>query len=246
MVAAKAEARAQALAQREEIVAKAEAIAAKGEDQIRWKDDTAELRELLDAWKAAQKEGARIGKDVEKTLWQRFAHARTTFERVRKHHFADLDKVNAEVAARKEALAARAEALATSTNWDATARAFRDLMAEWKTAGRGRRASDDALWARFRAAQDAFFEAKKVANEATAEVLNANLGAKEAAVKEAEALLPIRRPEAGQGRPQGGAGPLRGRGRGLQAGRRTPEPAPERRRTRRPRGRRRRVGQEEP
>ena len=30
-------------------------------------------------------------------------------------------------------------------------------MAQWKAAGRASRADDDALWARFRAAQDAFF-----------------------------------------------------------------------------------------
>jgi len=192
MAAAKAEARALALKEREEIVARAEAIAAKGEDVIRWKEDTAELRDLLETWKTAQKGGARIGKDSEKELWQRFAHARSTFERTRKHHFADLDKVNTDVASHKEALTAKAESLASSRDWDATARAFRDLMGEWKNAGRGRRTTDDALWTRFRAAQDAFFEAKRVATEATAEVMNANLGAKEAAVKEAEAILPIR------------------------------------------------------
>jgi hypothetical protein len=192
LAAAKAEARAAALSERESIVAKAEAIATKAEDAIRWKEDTAELRELLDTWKTAQKEGARIGKDSEKELWQRFAHARSSFERVRKHHFASLDKVNTDVADRKEALTLKAESLAGSRDWDGTARAFRDLMAEWKNAGRGRRSTDDALWTRFRAAQDAFFEAKRVATEATAEVVNANVGAKEAAVKAAEAILPIR------------------------------------------------------
>ncbi len=192
IAAAKAEARAKALAEREAIVMKAEAIAAKDEDVIRWKEDTTDLRQLLDAWKTAQKEGARIGKDVEKELWQRFAHARSTFERVRKHHFADLDKANTDVATHKEALAARAESLAGSRDWDSTSRAFRDLMAEWKATGRGRRSTDDALWARFHAAQDAFFEAKRVAGEATAEAMNANVEAKESAVKDAEVMLPIR------------------------------------------------------
>ncbi len=192
MVAAKAEAREKALAEREEIVAKAETLAAKPTDNVRWKEDTAELRSLLEAWKVAQKGGARIGKEAEKELWTRFAHARTSFERTRKHHFAELDKANVEVASRKEALAAQAEALATSTDWDRTARAFRDLMGEWKAAGRGRRSTDDALWARFRTAQDTFFEAKRVALEASVEALSANLPAKEAAVADAESLLPIR------------------------------------------------------
>ncbi len=192
LAAEKAAAREQSLKEREEIVAKAEAIAAKPIDDVRWKDDTAELRSLLDTWKEAQKAGVRIGKEAEKALWTRFAHARSSFERTRKHHFAELDKVNVDVATRKEALAARAEALATSTDWDRTAREYRDLMGEWKNAGRGRRSSDDALWARFRAAQDSFFEAKRVVTEASLEALSANLPAKEAAVADAESILPIR------------------------------------------------------
>ncbi len=185
-------ARAVAVAEREEIVAKAEALAAKPENSIHWKDDTAALRALLDAWKTAQKDSARVGKEAEKNLWQRFAHARSSFEKVRKHHFAELDKTNSGVASKKEDLVARAEALTGSTDWDKTARAFRDLMGEWKEAGRGRRSTDDALWKRFQTAQDGFFDAKRQVSEAEENALASNVEAKEAAVKAAEALLPIK------------------------------------------------------
>ena len=60
----------------------------------------------------------------------------------------------------KENLVTEAERLQSSTDWGATAGVFRDLMTQWKAAGRASRADDDALWARFRAAQDAFFDAK--------------------------------------------------------------------------------------
>ena len=37
---------------------------------------------------------------------------------------------------------------------------MRDLMAEWKAVGRVGRSDEDALWAKFRAAQDAFYAAR--------------------------------------------------------------------------------------
>ncbi|MFW7415212.1 DUF349 domain-containing protein [Demequina sp. SO4-18] len=184
-------AREAAFADRERIVARAEEIAAKPEAQVHWKNDTAELRSLLDEWKAAQRDNARLAKDSEKALWKRFTTARSSFEKARKHHFAELDRANTEVASRKEELAAKAEHLAESTDWDRTAREFRDLMAQWKTSGRGRRSVDDALWKRFQTAQDAFFDARRGASEAENEALAGNVEAKEAAVAEAEGILPI-------------------------------------------------------
>ncbi|SEI87033.1 DUF349 domain-containing protein [Demequina mangrovi] len=185
-------AREAAVAAREEIVVTAEALAAKPEDQVHWKNDTATLRGLLDQWKEAQRSGARIPKDVERAMWARFTHARSAFEKARKHHFAELDRSNADVASRKEALVAQAEELSRTTDWDRGARGFRDLMNDWRTAGRGRRTVDDALWKRFQAAQDAFFEARRGAADAEDEALSGNVEAKEAAVVEAEALLPIK------------------------------------------------------
>ena len=64
-------------------------------------------------------------------------------------------------------------------------------MAQWKAAGRASRADDDALWARFRAAQDAFFAARDAQSAATDEEFRANLEVKEALLAEAEALLPV-------------------------------------------------------
>lgn len=189
--AERAAARQEATAAREAIVLQAEALAAKPENQVHWKNDTARMRDLLDEWKEAQKSGTRLNRDAEKELWARFTKARTAFEKARKHHFSQLDKENSAVAGTKESLVERAEALANSTDWDQTARQFKQLMDQWRTAGRGRRAVDDALWARFQAAQEAFFAARRSAADAEEVSLAANLPAKEAAVAAAEALLPV-------------------------------------------------------
>ena len=75
---------------------------------------------------------------------------------------------NADAKRAKEALISRAEELSTSTDWGHTAAEYRRLMDEWKASKRASRKDDDALWARFRAAQDRFFAARKAANEAIA------------------------------------------------------------------------------
>lgn len=187
----RAAAREVAAAAREVLVAEAEKLAAKPLAQVHWKNDTARMRELLDEWKEAQRSGARMAKEAEREMWARFTKARSSFEKARKVHFAQLDKENASVAGTKEELVKRAEALATSTDWDGTARQFKQLMDQWRTAGRGRKSTDDALWARFQAAQETFFSTKRAASDAEEEALAANIPAKEAAVKAAEALLPI-------------------------------------------------------
>jgi hypothetical protein len=190
--AARLEARDKAVAAREALVSEAEAIVAKDESAIHWKNDTARMRELLDEWKTAQRDHARIPKDHEKKLWKRFSHARTVFDKTRRTHFAQLDKDNSAVASRKEDLVKRAEELSTSTDWERTARAYRDLMNDWKTSGRGRRSVDDALWRRFQDAQEKFFTSRRAAAEAEDDALAGNVGAKEAAVALAEGILPVK------------------------------------------------------
>ncbi len=187
----RAAAREAALAARTEIIEAAERIAATDPSKMQWRPAGEELRKLLDGWKEAQRSGPRIDRAKEEALWKRFSHARTAFDRERRHFFAELEQRNTSAKAAKEQLVAEAEALSTSTDWGATAGAYRDLMTRWKAAGRASRRDDDALWARFRSAQDAFFHARDAANAATDEEYAANLLVKEALLVEAEALVPV-------------------------------------------------------
>jgi len=190
--AERAAARQAAQESRTAIVEQAEAIAATDPSRIQWRPAGEQLRALLDQWKDAQRNGPRLDRPTEEALWKRFSHARTTFDRERRHFFAELESRNASAKNVKEALVLQAEKLATSTDWAATAGAYRDLMAEWKAAGRASRPVDDALWARFRAAQDAFFASRDAAAAATDEEYAANLVVKERLAAEAETLLPVR------------------------------------------------------
>jgi hypothetical protein len=184
--------RAEALAKREAIVAEAEELAGRPPAQVQWKVSSARMAELFEAWKAEQKTGHRVGRSTEDALWKRFRAARTTFDRHRRAFFSKLDTDNSEAKSQKEALIARAEELQNSTDWGNTAREYRRLMEEWKASKRASRRDDDALWQRFRAAQDVFFAARKADNDAIDAAFGANLVVKEALLEEARALLPVK------------------------------------------------------
>ncbi|WP_114203020.1 DUF349 domain-containing protein, partial [Janibacter anophelis] len=188
----RAEAKQAAAAEREKIVAEAETIAAQPVDKVQWKQSTARMRALLDEWKAHQRGKVRLDKDVESALWQRFSKARNGFDKTRRAHFAQLEQSRGEVKHVKEDLVVQAERLATSTDWNATAGAFKRLMDEWRRAGRAGRADDDRLWERFRTAQDAFFNAKDAEAAKEDEAHRGNLEVKEAILAEAQALLPVK------------------------------------------------------
>ena len=176
--AARAEQNAQTLNAKQAMVDEAEQLAV-GTD---WRGGVDRFRVLLDEWKALP----RIDRATDNELWRRFSSARTQYTRRRKSHFTELNAGRDEAKSAKEAIIAEAEPLATSTDWGATAAAFRDLMIRWKAAGSARRAEDEALWARFRALQDQFFDARSSAQNAVEGAEAENLAAKTALVAQVE------------------------------------------------------------
>lgn len=179
---------AESKAAKEELVVEAEKIA-EGSD---WRHGANKLRDLLEKWKALP----RIDRSSDDALWRRFSTARTAYTRRRKAHFAELNEQREGARVVKERLAKEAEALADSTEWGPTAGRYRDLMKQWKAAGPAPKEVDDALWKRFRGAQDAFFGARDATNAALDQEFAANAEVKEALLVEAEALLPIEDVEA--------------------------------------------------
>lgn len=181
--AERAQRSAEARAGKEKIVAEAEKLAA-GND---WRGGANRMRELLDEWKALP----RIDRSSDDALWRRFSTARTAYTRRRKAHFAEQHEKRDQARAVKERLAAEAEELASSTDWGPTAGRYRDLMRQWKAAGPAPRDVDDALWKRFRGAQDTFFGARDAAAAEQDQEFAANAEVKEQLLLEAEALLPV-------------------------------------------------------
>nr|WP_253900694.1 DUF349 domain-containing protein [Mycobacterium asiaticum] len=168
--------------------ARKEALAAEAEDlaanSTQWKIAGDRLRAILDEWKTING----LDRKVDDALWKRYSTARETFNRRRGSHFAELDRERLGVRQSKERLCERAEALSDSTDWGSTSAEFRRLLTEWKAAGRASKDVDDALWRRFKAAQDAFFSARNAVNAEKDAELRANAASKEALLAEAEKL----------------------------------------------------------
>ena len=148
----------QAIAERTSIVEKAEAIAARDLEKVQWKQVTVEMTELFDAWQAHQQNGPRLSKGTAQQLWKRFRDARSTVDKARRAFFSELDDVHRAARDVKSRLVERAEALAPR-GVDGIP-AYRNLLDEWKAAGRAGRKADDALWAKFKAAGDALYAAR--------------------------------------------------------------------------------------
>ncbi len=173
---------------RAELTARKEALAAEAEElaanSTQWKAAGERIRAILDEWRSI----TGLDRKTDDALWKRYSAARDAFNRRRGAHFAELDRERAGAREAKERLCARAEELAGSTDWAPTAAKFRDLLAEWKEAGRAAKDVDDALWQRFKSAQDKFFTARNATNAEREAEFQANAEVKEKLLAEAERI----------------------------------------------------------
>jgi hypothetical protein len=180
--AKKAEARARAAEAKAALAEEAETLAGSSD----WKTAGERLRTLTDDWKRLP----HLDRKAEDELWQRIAAARKRFTERRTTHFAALEEQRGVSQERKEKLIKQAEALSTSTEWGPTATTYKQLMSDWKSAGRAPREVEDALWTRFKAAQDAFFTARSAHFSEQDEELRGNQKVKEEILAEAETIDP--------------------------------------------------------
>ena len=180
--AAKAEARARAAEAKVALADEAEQLAGTSD----WKASGERLRALSDDWKRLP----HLDKKVEDELWQRIAAARKRFTERRTTHFGALEEQRNVSRERKEKLIAEAESLISATEFGPTASRYKQLMSDWKTAGRAPREVEDELWGRFKAAQDAFFTARNAHFSVQDEELRGNQSIKEEILGEAESIDP--------------------------------------------------------
>jgi len=185
-LAARAEERAAAAAAAADakrvLVAEAQRLSASDD----WRATGDRFRALVEQWKAVRG----VDRKTDSELWEAFSTARREFDRRRRTHFTELEKSRDAAAEVKGRLVAEAERLVDSTEWAATARRFRDLMSEWKRAGRATREAEEQLWASFKAAQDTFFARRAESLSARDAEFRTNVEAKEALLAEAEQIDP--------------------------------------------------------
>ena len=151
-----------------------------------WNEKTQEIIALQEEWKtigfAPQKMNTKI--------FERFREACDTFFQ-RKGEFYKNMKDNLTVNLEKKiALCEKAEALQNSTDWKATADKLANLQREWKAIGPVPKKQSDAIWKRFIAACDTFFENRKASNSSQRTEEMQNLAKKKAVIEGLAAINP--------------------------------------------------------
>jgi hypothetical protein len=170
--------RAENLKQKTVLAERAEAI----------KDSTDWVR-TADAIKALQAEWKTIGavtRGNERAIWERFRAACDAFFTRRQDDLKQRKHDWTENLHRKEALVAEAEALAQSSEWEKAAARIKQIQNDWKAIGPVKRSKSEAIWQRFRAACDLFFERFKNRDQVA---LQGKVADRETAVAELEALV---------------------------------------------------------
>ncbi|MBQ4519196.1 MAG: DUF349 domain-containing protein [Bacteroidaceae bacterium] len=121
-----------------------------------WDEKTKEILALQAKWKtigyAPQKMNVKI--------FERFRQACDNFFTRKAEYFKQFKENMAENLEKKIALCEQAESLKDSTDWKETADKLTKLQKEWKTIGAVPHKQSDAVWKRFIAACDYFFEQK--------------------------------------------------------------------------------------
>ncbi|MCO5219686.1 MAG: DUF349 domain-containing protein [Thermomicrobiales bacterium] len=136
------------------------------------------MRQLMDHWK----EVGFAGRERDDALWARFNAARDVFNT----HRTEWYTANAVT---KQDLAEQAEALMQQEDVADAQIKMKPLMQQWKATGSAGKEADDALWGRFRAAQDDVYTRSRVVFDARQAERDANYAARQALISEAESLL---------------------------------------------------------
>lgn len=156
------------------------------ENYNQWNDKTQEIIALQEEWKA-------IGfapQKMNNKIFERFRAACDAFFQ-RKAEFYKGMKDNLAVNLEKKiALCEKAESLQNSTEWRATSDKLAALQREWRTIGSVPKKHSDAVWKRFNAACDVFFNNRKAATSSQRSEEQQNLDKKKAVIEALAAINP--------------------------------------------------------
>ena len=156
------------------------------ETYAQWNDKTQEVIAL-------QEECKTIGYAPQKMhnkIFERFRAACDAFFQRKAEFYKGMKDNLATNLEKKIALCEKAEALQDSTEWKATADKLTALQREWKSIGAVPKKQSDAIWKRFNAACDAFFEKRKAATSSQRTEEQENLAKKRAIIEQLSAINP--------------------------------------------------------
>ena len=149
-----------------------------------WDGLTKQIIALQEEWKTI----GRATKKMNTKIFERFRAACDNFFSKKAEFFKTQKKTYSDNAAKKLALVERAEALKESTQWTATTNELIQLQKEWKEIGATTHKTSNALWERFNAACNEFFDKKKAVLGDQHKEESENLIKKKTVIEKLEAL----------------------------------------------------------
>ena len=159
----------------------AEAIAAEEvTDSNKWNALSKKMAALQTKWKSI---GFAARKDNQK-IYDRFRAACDKFYNAKRVFYTEFKNVMQENLKKKEELCIQAEQIKDTDDWKKGTDQLINLQNVWKTIGPVARKQSDAVWKRFRAACDEFFDRKAKHFGAEGEKFEENLAAKKAVIEE--------------------------------------------------------------
>jgi len=168
------------------LCAQAEAVAAEEISHPRdWDKATKAILALQEEWRKT----GRVTKEEADAVWERFRKASNAFFEKKRTFFETLKQDYDTNKLAKIAVCEQAEALQNNTDWETTAKKLIGLQRQWEKTAPAHPRDDQQLWKRFRAACDAFFDARKNHFAAQDEARRGNLAKREEIVKKLEELL---------------------------------------------------------
>ena len=142
-----------------------------------------ELQELRERWKTL---GA-VPKEKNEEINARFLESTRKLQHKVDEFFSNRRQERKQATLEKQALVDEAEKISSSTEWNVTAAAFRELQAKWREIPRAGN-EENELFKKFRAAADKFFNARSAYFAERDKKFAIIIERKEALIAEAEAL----------------------------------------------------------
>jgi triphosphoribosyl-dephospho-CoA synthetase len=154
------------------------------ETHRQWDEKSKELMELQKIWKTI---GFAPRKDNNK-IYERFRKACDAFFSRKREFYAHSKEIQMNNLQMKTDLCVQAEALQDSTEWKKTSDDLINLQKKWKEIGPVPKKHSEAVWGRFRAACDNFFQKKSEYFQNIDQTYTQNLKEKKKLLKEVENL----------------------------------------------------------
>ena len=165
---------------------KIEAVSTEGlKTYAAWDEATKAIIALQEEWKKL----GFASRKVNNELFARFRKSCDDFFGKKAEFFKQMKDELAANLAKKTELCEKAEALKDSKEWKKTTDALVALQKEWKTVGPVVKKHSDAIWKRFIAACDAFFEEKKAQTNNVHAVEHENLKTKKDLIAQINAVV---------------------------------------------------------